>query len=217
MGDTVGFQGAWCVNESLTLRDFLQRFCVSFGCLFGISHHGQAFPVLPYTTASLTEGRLYRYPYDLEQVPLSEPQNGNRYNRIWYNFDWDSDLHEYRNLENMVENLVSQDAHGTKGKKTIYEPSETFELFCTRYPQTALAAMNNFVTCYRKSPVYTTLTPLDLTGLHDELGDRVRYEHWNSPRPNQTTQILILRHMLDINPGMESVTIIGWDMNRVAP
>jgi hypothetical protein len=216
MGDTVGFQGAWCVNEPLTLREFLQRFCVSFGCLFGISHHGQAFPVLPSTTVPLTTGRLYRYPYDLESVPLSAPINGNRYNRVWYTFDWDSDMHEYRTVDNMVENLASQDAHGTQNKKTIYEPTESFELFCTRYPQTAAVAMANFVLCYRKSPVHTTLSPLDLTGLHDELGDRIRYEHWNSPRPSTTTQVMILRHSLNIMPGEEGITIIAWDMTRAS-
>jgi len=216
MGNDTGFQGAWCINEPTTLRDFIQRFCVSFGCLFGINHHGQAFPVLPYTTADLTLGRLYRYPYDLESVPLSAPIPGNRYNRVWYNFDWDSDLKQYRFIDYMVENQASQFAHGTQEKKTIYEPNENLSLFCTRYPETAAVAMANFILCYRKAPVHTTLTPLDLTGLHDELGDRIRYEHWNSPRPSTSTQILVLRHVLDVNPGQESVVLVGMDMNRIA-
>lgn len=213
-GDAVGFEGAWNINEPTTLREFLRRFLVTFGARFGINHFGQPFVVLPTTTVPITQGRLYRYPEELERVPLSQPEPMQRQNKATFEFDWDSDARVYRFTGYEANHDYSQTAHGIQGVKRVYE-TETKQLFCTRHLVTATAAMGNFLTVYRKTPVRVTLEPLDFTGLHDELGDRVRAFHWNTVRPSENTQILIDRHIVNVMPGTESVTLIGMDMNRV--
>jgi hypothetical protein len=219
IGNDIGFLGAWCIDEPMTLREFIRRFFSTFGALMGVNHFGQPFPVLPYTTASLTTGRLYKFPYNLESLPQGTPVPSQRVNRLYYDFDWDTDLRQFRVLDQgPVEDIPSQQAHGTQGQRRVYEPTETLQLYCTRDPATALAAMSNFISCYRKAPIHYSI-PMpsqDLTALHDELGDRILVDHWNSLRPASESQVLILRHLINPNLGEEQIILTAWDMVRVA-
>jgi hypothetical protein len=117
-----------------------------------------------------------------------------------------------------INHEASQRAHGTNDQKKILELPEDMELFCTRDPETARVAVRNFINCYQKSPLHYTI-PLpqgDLTGLHDELGDLIIIDHWNSLRPGEESQVMVLRHIINPMPGEEQVTLVGWDMNRFA-
>ncbi len=217
MGNSVGFEGAFNVNQSMTLREFIRRHCVTYGHLFHINHHGQPFPTLPTTNVPLTVGRLYRYPIEIETMPGTVNLPDQRQNKVTFTLDWDSDQQVYRFIgeQYMAQNTNSQDAHGVQGIKKVFQ-KEVKELWCTRHLDTAIVAMTNFVNLYRKTVVHNTINP-DFTALHDELGDRVRFQHWNSLRPSGTTQLLVLRHVVTVNPGEESVFLTGMDMNRVAP
>jgi hypothetical protein len=220
MNTELGFLADFAITEPMTVREIIRRFCLSYWSLFGINHHGQPFPILLNPSAPLTGGRLYRHPIELETITqVFAPEQ--RINRIEYFYDYDPDAQVYRGPAQIVQDIPSQQAHSIGGKKRIFNLK--VEAFCIRDADTAQVAQSNGIACYRKAPRYVGL-PVNLTGLHDEPGDRIRFTHWDGIGSNGdvNTSLTVMRHRINpvavaLQPDSMPVELIGIDMTRMTP
>jgi hypothetical protein len=215
----LGSIGAIAITDpGMTIREFISRFCVTYGSFFGVNRFGQPYPVLLDPAAALNQGRRYRNPIEIDALEQAfAPEY--RTNQITFSYDWDPDAQTYRVVDLIIEDVTSQFAHGTGGIKRVIPA--THECFCSRDAATVIMHQTKFLQLFRKAPRYVGF-PTDLTALHDENGDRARVTHWDGLGllGDIETNLAVMRHRFDVMPEAleigQPVTITGLDMSRVA-
>jgi hypothetical protein len=206
-GGTGGYKSAWCISDpNLTLRQFLQQFCLTFGCFIGVNEHWQVYPVLLDDTADpLATGKPYREDYEI--LHLSAPRRAwnEIVNKINYQFDWDTDGKRFRYPPQELTMEASRD--GYKGAWKEQDIKGT----CTRHATTMLDAQQRRLWRLRYVPTYWTWE-VDIRGVEQQLGGIALLTHSLYGLVNHPVMVTRTR----FSPLTNRVTLTGLDISRIA-
>ena len=201
-----GYKAAWCITSpDLTLREFLQQFCLTFDCFIGVNEHGQVHPVVLDTALDpLAVGRHYRE--HIEIVKMFPPARAwaEIVNKLTYQFDWDTDGERWRYPPVSIEKTVSRAAYKGAWRE------QTIEGTCTRSLATMNDAQDRRATRLMYAPVYWAWET-DIAGIEQQLGGIALLTHGDYNLLAHPVMVVRSR----FNPNTNRVVLIGMDVARL--
>jgi hypothetical protein len=217
-----GYLGDWTVHEPITVREWVQRFCLSFDCRLAVNQHGQIFPILIDDLADPAAGRAYREfvdGMDLLEQPLAHEEIENR---IPYAYDFDPDGNALRVTGQFVESASSIAAHvpggvvGNPNPRGVHE-TDIQELVYCRDPETALDSRARRLNRNKKAPRYVRHAQ-DFRALENDLGSQVRVTHRDGKGASGDTDtpLCVLEHIVHCSYGAMGTELVGMDIERIA-
>jgi len=176
----LGHLGAIAITEPTTVREFLRRFCRTFGCHLTTNHHGQVFPLLIDPGVLPTSGRALREHIEILDINDAVLAHTEVLNRIVAQFHWDSDGQKFRVENQLTEDLVSIAAHapgavvGSLDRRGLRK--EEREQHYTNDATTAADVTAKVLARRFRRPRYVTVT-VNLMGLDYDIGSVVFLTH----------------------------------------
>lgn len=183
LGTALGYLGMIALTEPITVREFVRRFCLTFGCRLAHNHFGQVFPFLVDAPADATAGRALREHIEIVDIGDPELAHDEILNRQVYSYHVDPEGGEnpYRNAGLIAEDLTSIAAHtpgGVSGgaDRRGVKQGDDREMAYTNDEATADDVVARELARRSRRPRYLPVT-VDLMGLEQEIGDQVRVTH----------------------------------------
>lgn len=215
---STGYKVAIAITEPITVREFVRRFCQTFGWRLTHNHHGQIFPVIVDPDADLTAGRQLRHRIEIKRLADQTLAHDEVLNRLVYHYHWDPDAQDFRERNHEATHPGSIAAHTPGGVSGDADRrglrSAERELFYTNDATTADHVATQELVRRRRRPRY--LTPvLDLLGLELEIGSQALITHPDGlgPTGDVETPGLALRHRTI--PGPYEVQVTYQDLRTI--
>lgn len=207
LGDAIGYQGAVYLREPMTVREFLRLWCLTFDCFIGVNHHGQIYPILYDSQASVQTGRLYRERIEIARIESPVLDKEHVEPEQLFQFDWDPDAQRFRSE---VRRVVDQDAFDEQAG--TLRATEVRGLRFTRDEATAEDSRERRRDRLKYPRWKQTIVARYTPALEDEPGDQIRIDHTGGPgtwgwveRP-----FVVEEHAVDPNVG--EVTLVCYDV-----
>lgn len=205
-----GYQAAFAITEPISLREWVRRFAVTFGCHWTSNHHGQIYPYFIDDTASPTAGRHYRDKIEIRKLVSQDIDHDAVETRVTFSYDFDTDGQQFRVVDQVIEDTAATEAH-----KGVRERG-TRQCYYTRHRETAHDSNARHLARYKVAPRYLGFET-DLTGQEDENGAQVRVTHYDgagSADGDVATPFLVQRHKTLPNPP-EGTVLTAFDLSRI--
>jgi hypothetical protein len=207
-----GYQGAFALVTPISLREFLRRFAVTFGCYYATNHFGQFYPFLVDDSPDPDAGRHYRDRIEVIRMVSQELLHDQVETKVVYHFDFDTDAQEFRFTDQVLEDEAATEAHGG-----VPRQRDVRQCFYTRDALTARDANSRYLTRYKTAPRLVGIEVAYDPGLEDENGDPFRLTHYDGlgEDGDVNTPMIVMRHVT--NPDdPNTVVLVGWDLQRLA-
>ncbi len=219
LGTALGYLASIVIAEPITVREFVRRFCQTFGCRLAHDHHGQVFPVLVAAPEDETAGRHLRDRIEIKDIEDPILAHDEVMNRIIYNYHWDPDAQEFKNKGLSSEDANSIAAHtpggvvGGTDRRGLKQGDER-DMYFTNDADTAADVITREIARRQRRPRYLPVM-VDYMGLELDIDSPVRVTHHDGMGTSGDVAApgLVLAHETDCDT--DTVTLTVQDLRTI--
>jgi hypothetical protein len=219
LGDSLGYLGAIPLTEPITVREFVRRFNLTFGCRLAHNHHGQIFPVLVAPADDPTAGRHLRYPIEINDIGEPVLAHDEIMNRVTRAYHWDPDAGAFRNSGVTTEDATSIAAHTPGGvvggtDRRGVKQGDDRDMYYTNDEATADDVITRELARRARRPRYVPVV-VDYLGLEYDIDTQVRItiDEGLGTSGDAAAPCLVLAH--ETAPDLDVVTLTVQDLRSL--